>query len=348
MPILSYNKQGLVIKKGGASSASEQQVRDLQRDLRRLGYLKSGIDGSFGTASETAVKALQYDLLHNVGKSSGADGTAPVKVIDYNRGRVVEVTGIVDQGLAGCIADMLDAAAFPKLPKSDDPAGDNGRILSILKGMTSQEAPIPFLLAILKQESGLKHFHEPPQNDDDTYIVVGLDTNAGEKHIITSRGYGAGQYTLFHHPPRIEEVNDFMIDVRKNVEKAIRELREKFDGFVNGNTTGMRADDRIVEFGDGKLRLCKYEQNDARHMRECGKCAANAGQRDILKGVTPFYQGSRFTYQPTQYYPTGSYQGVPVRERIGCDWPYAVRRYNGAGINSYHYQARVLKNLLIV
>jgi hypothetical protein len=27
-------------------------------------------------------------------------------------------------------------------------------------------------------------------------------------------------------------------------------------------------------------------------------------------------------------------------------WPYAVRRYNGAGVNSYHYQAQVLLRVL--
>jgi hypothetical protein len=36
---------------------------------------------------------------------------------------------------------------------------------------------------------------------------------------------------------------------------------------------------------------------------------------------------------------------VPARERFGCDWPYAVRRYNGGGLPSYHYQARVLRNV---
>ena len=41
-----------------------------------------------------------------------------------------------------------------------------------------------------------------------------------------------------------------------------------------------------------------------------------------------------------------SYTAVPIRKNIGCDWPYAVRRYNGAGMNSYHYQVKVLKNVL--
>lgn len=37
---------------------------------------------------------------------------------------------------------------------------------------------------------------------------------------------------------------------------------------------------------------------------------------------------------------------MPDRAAFGCDWPYAVRRYNGSGINSYHYQAQVLRRLV--
>jgi len=33
-------------------------------------------------------------------------------------------------------------------------------------------------------------------------------------------------------------------------------------------------------------------------------------------------------------------------KNIPCDWPYAVRRYNGSGLNSYHYQAKILLNVL--
>ena len=77
-------------------------------------------------------------------------------------------------------------------------------------------------MGILQQESGLKHYHEPRGADEDTFINVGLDINAGKKYIITSRGYGAGQYTLFHHPPRREEIKDFMLDVEKNLQKAMQ------------------------------------------------------------------------------------------------------------------------------
>jgi hypothetical protein len=89
-----------------------------------------------------------------------------------------------------------------------------------LQAMPSPAVPIPFLLGILMQECGLRHFSEPRAGNEDTYIVVGLDTNnAADKTILTSRGYGAGQDPLFHHPPRPEEVTDCMLDVTKNVRR---------------------------------------------------------------------------------------------------------------------------------
>ena len=344
MANLSYRKAGLVLGKT-RTNASDRQIRDLQRDLRCLGYLDRGIDGNFGGATERAVRALQFDLLNNHGKSNGTDGAAPISVLDYNRSRVVAITGEADQGLAGCIADMLDDATFAKLPQVQDPVAENRRIVAEIAAMLSTNVPIPFLVAILRQESSLKHFNEPRSGDEDTFIVIGLDTNSTDKHIITSRGYGAGQYTLFHHPPSRKEVSDFMLDVAKNLQKAVRELREKFDKFVNGPTSGTRADDRQPEYGNGTLRFCKYGAGDPLYMKDCAACAKQAGTQDIKAGITPMYAGSKNTYQPTRYYKTASYQGVPIRKNFPCDWPYAVRRYNGAGINSYHYQAKILQNL---
>ena len=345
MPLRSYNKRGIRIERGG-TGATEQQVRDLQRDLRQLGYLKRGIDGRFGKASEMAVKALQFDLLHNDGRSARNDGNAPVSILDLNRGRIVTVTGSVDPGLASCISDMLDEPNFPALPKADDPKAENSKIVSLMEGMPSEEVPIPFIMGILQQESGLKHYNEPSRNDEDTYIVIGLDTNASEKYIITSRGYGAGQYTLFHHPPKKEEVEDFMLDVAKNLRKAVWVLREKFDSFVTGATSGTRADDRLVEYGSGPLRLCKYSAGDPRFMKDCKQCMVDAGQQKIKEGATPTYQGSSFKFVPTECYGSASYDSVPIRKNVPCDWPYAARRYNGAGINSYHYQTIGLRNIL--
>jgi len=344
VPTRSYNKQGLIIRRGG--NASITQIKDLQRDLRQLGYLPGGIDGDFGKVTELAVKSLQYDLLHNHGSSTRQDGNASVSILDYNRGRIVQITGEATQTLAECISDMLDDAHIPLLPKVDDPKAENNKLITVMCDLPSTTAPIPFLMGVLQQESGLRHYHEPKGDDEDTFITVGLDTNATEKYIITSRGYGVGQYTLFHHPPRQDEVNDFMLDVGKNTRKSMNELREKFDRFVNGATTGTRSDDRIAEYGSGPLRPCRYASGDSRYMKDCTQCMRDAGQMDIQEGSTPVYQGSQVTFIPTQYYKKASYSGVPVRKNIGCDWPYAVRRYNGAGINSYHYQAIVLKNIL--
>ena len=343
MPQLSYQQSGLTLQQGDNS----QMVRDLQRDLRSIGYLRQGITGTFGAQTTLAVKALQHDLLTNQGASTGSDGNAPVKVADYNRGRVAGVNGQVDQQLVACISDILDDSDFPKLPYADDPVQENQRIAEQIAGMSSDDVPVPFLIAILKQESGLKHFREPRGTDEDNFIVVGMDRNAqGEprKYAITSRGYGAGQYTLFHHPPTADEVQQIMLDATRNVLMAIDELKGKFDRFVISQKSG--ADDRLAEFGNGPLRMCKYSSGDARYMKDCKTCALAAGTQTIVPGATPFYEGSSKVYQTTQYYSPAPFKSIPQRKNLGCDWPYAVRRYNGSGVNSYWYQGMVLNHLV--
>ena len=119
------------MKKGGGD-ASKRQVKDLQRDLRCLGYLKSSIDGKFGNFTLRAVKALQHELLYNDGENAKNDGSAPVMVLDYNRKRVIDVTGIVDQNVVACISDMLDDPYFPLLPKSENPEFDNSKIANVM------------------------------------------------------------------------------------------------------------------------------------------------------------------------------------------------------------------------
>jgi len=66
---------------------------------------------------------------------------------------------------------------------------------------------------------------------------------------------------------------------------------------------------------------------------------------DIARG-TPAYPGASISYQPDQYYPSAIYRNVPDRADFLCDWPYAARRYNGSGNDSFHYQTRILLNLL--
>lgn len=189
------------------------------------------------------------------------------------------------------------------------------------------------------------HYIEPRDGDTDSFITLGTDTNASLQYVITSRGYGAGQYTLFHHPPTKAEVNGVMLDPTKNVQRAAQALRDKFDTFVVGRTSGTQASDRIAERGTGPLQICKFAPADPRYMRACPQCVRDAGTTRIESRLTPLFRGSSSVYAPTSEYTKASYPDAPVRSMVGCDWPYAVRRYNGAGVNSYHYQVRVLTHL---
>lgn len=145
MPHPPYVKSGLVISRG---HHDKTEVKALQYALRALGYLRRGIDGAFGRGTEAAVRALQIDLMKNTGQ--GSDGDAPVSVLNYNLGRVDEVTGNVDQGLARCIADMMADQNFPKIPASANPKKENKRIVEQLRTMDSTTVPMPYLIAILK------------------------------------------------------------------------------------------------------------------------------------------------------------------------------------------------------
>lgn len=325
--------------------AARDRVTLLQTDLRRLGYYAALIDGAFGEGTARAVSALQHDLLHNDGASRGGDGRAAVRVLDYNRGRVGLVDGVATPALAACIGDMLDDPAFCKVPASAAPAEDNRKVREQVAALTGLPVPVPFLLAIFRQESGLQHYRVPSAASRDAHVVVGLDRNADARHIITSRGYGMGQYTIFHHPPRQEELAGFIQNAAGNVSRAVGELQDKFAHFVLGASSGLTADDRAREHGTGPLRTCAYAPGDARYLRDCANCARKAGLRDIKAGE-PVFEGAKLVFQPTEYYKAAEHPGTPVRAAFPCDWPYAVRRYNGSGVNSYHYQAIVLGNLL--
>jgi peptidoglycan hydrolase-like protein with peptidoglycan-binding domain len=306
-------------------------VKQVQRDLRRLGYLRTGIDGVFGKETEAAIRSLRYDLLHNSG--NGSDAAAPVAVMSYNRGRVTEITGVLDEGVAAAVEEMLADPRFGKVPESPDPVADNARAVEALRNIPRPTVPVPFLLAILQQESGMRHFQEPAPGNDDNFVVVGLDRNGAENFRITSRGYGIGQYTLFHHPPSAQEVESVILDPVANVSRTVQLLDQKFQHFITGAAPAQRASDREQELGLGPLRRCKYAPEDPRYLTACRQCAAAADRITVR-------------LDPTPYHPNDEYHGVPDRKQFGCDWPYAVRRYNGGGPNSYHYQAQVLLRLL--
>ena len=337
---LVYHRSGLVLKRG--PGAADPLAKALQQDLRKLGYLKVGIDGDFGEGTEAAIRALQFDLLH--APPVGAENPAPVSLREFNRERVTSVTGVLDENLAACLEDILGDIRVPALPRSDDPAGANREAFASVQTLVGLPVPRPFLIAILLQESNGLHFRIPTPTNADDFIVVGLDRNVkGNPDHITSRGYGMGQYTLSHHPPTADEVTTLMLDPVRNVQRAVGELKEKFEGFVNGPTSGRQADDRLAEFGRGELRRCRFEPSDPRFMTDCARCAGEA--LVDIGATTPLHPKTAETLQPTQYHKQTGYAAVPDRAKLGCDWPYAVRRYNGSGVNSYHYQYQVLQRL---
>jgi peptidoglycan hydrolase-like protein with peptidoglycan-binding domain len=336
----SYLQPGLTLARGG--TAAPDLVRSLQRDLRVLGYKAAGIDGVFGPETERAIRALQIDLLKPTPLGDPGSG-----ISHYNGAggaRVGAVTGVLDQALARSMAAMLSDSQFARVPESDDPSGDNARALAEIRAHPATAAPTPFVIAIIRQESGGRHYMVPHGADQDAFVTIGLDrNNPARPDEITSRGYGLGQYTLFHHPPTAAEVRDVIRDPVNNIQSACAELRTKFDRFVVGPDD--RADDRAAEHPLLPLRSCRYPASDARYMSDCENCARAARKVQIAPG-TPAFEGSRTLYEPTQYYSSATYDGIPDRADFLCDWPYAARRYNGSGVNSFHYQVRILRNLL--
>jgi hypothetical protein len=177
------------------------------------------------------------------------------------------------------------------------------------------------LLAILGQESNLRHFAVPSANDANNFIIVGLDKNARDERAITSRGYGFGQYTLFHHPARPEEISDFMGDPVRNVEPSVSEFLDKFNHFIVSDNPSARADDRYAEHGQIPLRKCKYASTDPNYLPDCRACVQEAAgpTQEIVTGVTPLYAGSPDKFEPTLYHRERTYSGVPIRTKILCD-----------------------------
>jgi peptidoglycan hydrolase-like protein with peptidoglycan-binding domain len=334
------------------NAASPDQVRELQQSLRALGYHRSSITGVWGAGTDAAVAALRYDLLHNDGSDSeDPQAAAPVPMTSFNAdGGVVAApaSGVssVEPALAACIDALMADGRVGKVPAAADAARANAQVWSTVVAMRSAIAPTPFLLAIFKQESGGRHYQVPVPGDLDNFVIVGQDRNdPAAPQAITSRGYGLGQYTFFHHPLGPAEISGLVDDPTQNALAAFKELRGKFKGAVVTGDKATSADDRLAEHPLLSLRECIYPTPDARRFIDCQACAAKARKVDIKPG-DPVFEGSKLAWAPTQYYASASYVGVPDRADFPCDWPYAVRRYNGSGINSYHYQARVLTNVL--
>lgn len=341
----AYVRDGLTLQEG--VPGYREEILALQRDLRTLGYLYMGIDGLYGSATTMAVRALQYDLLHNDGMCThGRPARAPVAMTAFNRTeegafRVREVNGICDQPLAQALAALMEDPRVGHIPECPDPKSQNAAAEDCIAHMDGTKVPPAFALALARQESGGMHFRNCT---GDHFLTVGFEhQDPAHPERITARSYGLGQYTLFHQPPGAEELAG-ITEPERNIGMICSMLSYKFDNFILGGTRDATSLDRIAVHGKAPLRHCKYAAGDPNYQKDCATCLRNMDKINIRHG-TPIYPGAQVFWHITAFYSTSDYTDVPDPAAFPCDWPYAVRRYNGAGLNSYHYQAHVLQNL---
>lgn len=262
-----------------SAAVSDAVVRTLQRDLRGLGYLHDGIDGKRGAGLDHAVRAIRIDLcnpaLSPVIATANADGMVAAAPASGD--------AAVEPALADCIGRLVDDPAIVKLPASADAVADNRRIMAAFRAIRSNRVPIPFLAAMFRQESGGRHFAQPTANNSDAFVVIGLDRNdGGRPERVTSRGYGLGQFTIFHHPPTAAERTAFIDDPVDNVQSAIAEFRSKFDSAVHAKGSSEGADDFRVEHPLRKPSLCRYASDDPRTPVVAGSALRCAGPHPHL------------------------------------------------------------------
>ncbi|MFH1562211.1 MAG: peptidoglycan-binding protein [Nitrospirota bacterium] len=305
---------------------SGEHVYRLQTALKRLGFLGHNdikqVNGNFGKGgyTERAIRALQYDLINK-----------RIRGKDWNQGRIKEVNGIVDQNLALIIKTMLGASdeEFFKVPYTKDRNEANKKAIQLLdeqeNKIISQSVPPTFIKAILKQETGMAHY------DVDGFVYIGCD-EVSPLYVYKSRGWGMGQYTITHHPPTLKEADEFINNPVNNVDKAVKELREKFDRYIVSNSLKQCADERIKIRGKSSLIECKYKKDSPMYIKDCMNCVKNAKREDEYYGELKWHKST--------------HKNVPVWSDIPCDWPVAIRRYNGSGPNSYAYRAEVLWQIL--
>jgi hypothetical protein len=92
--------------------------------------------------------------------------------------------------------------------------------------------------------------------------------------------------------------------------------------------------------GNAPVKVKDYNGGRATGVTGSRQCLVDAGTADIREGESKFHKNTAGVFASTQYCDMNKsaalYRRVRKRANIPCDWPYAARRYNGSGINSYH------------
>lgn len=296
----------------------------LEEYLRSLMFIKQ-IKKNNTDDVKKGIKALQFELRNNPSLSHfGYEG---------------KIDGVESPELLNIVEKMWEDPSIPVVSKVNNPDQANDQISSIMKTSLSKVFPNPLALAVLKQETHWKWFRS------DGYPTVGLDfNNKSQPYVITSRGLFLSQRTIFNYPFPQESLDSFD-SVSEDLKFVINALDLKYKRYVVSADVRARDDLRFKSFGDQPLRGCKYEQSDERFMKDCKNCVWSGKLKDYKEGKSLIDVPGKWVLKPSIYHRNKDYLGYPDYEDFPCDYVYAIRRYNGSGVNSFHYLMRVLDHL---
>lgn len=307
---------------------NETQTQDMIKLLREFMFLKEIKSSTVQDLETRAVKSLQHEILSNDSLKK------------FNQGRVTAVDGESSLGILAVLQDMSKSPSLARLSPALNPSKGNQAMKERLSGYLNSKFPTPLVMAVLTQETNLKWYRK------DGYPLVGLDYNSDEDYIITSRGLFYSQRTIFSYPISKKEF-DSMNDLESDMEFFFDHIFGKYQNFVVSSSAKARDDLRysVPEFKDLDLRGCKYEESDSKYMKDCKACLKECPSKDYLMGDSLLGNG-RWIIKPTHYHRIQDYEGFPDFHHFPCDYVFTIRRYNGSGINSFHYLMRVLAHLL--
>ncbi len=274
-----------------------------------------------------AVKSVKHDLVNT-----------PFLESNFNNGKISSVDDRIDLAFVSILEDMRNDSRVGVVYRVGGFDRENSLIRGSLDSFNTEYFPVPLSKAILYEETGLKWYRK------DGYPTVGLDYNDKKiSHRITSRGLFLSQRTFFSYPIQQSELDGFN-SLDTDMRFFSSHLRSKYNNFVVSNKVASRDDLRHFSFGGSKLRGCKYDSSDARYMKDCKNCVFSLNKRTYVEGDR-LAKGSGWKFRKTKYHRRDVYKSMPDFKEFPCDYLFAIRRYNGGGINSFHYLMQVLEHL---
>jgi len=282
------------------------------------------VQDRFNSKLSSAVKSLKWELINNRSLSRFGNYSA--------------VNDTVTNALVVTMESMVQDPEIGVVYGTKDYEGANSKVELRIKGFSSEEFPQPLMGAILYEETGLRWFRP------DGYPTIGLDFNdKSNPERITSRGFFVSQRTLFKYPVDQSRI-DSMDSLDEDLNFFSRHLENKYKKYIVSSKPSVRDDLRLESFSKSELRGCKYSPDDSKYMIDCKNCVEGLKRRDYPLGVR-LAKGSSWKLRKTRYHKRDGYKNMPDFKEFPCDYLFAIRRYNGGGINSFHYLMQVLEHL---